>query len=660
MVVVQGTHRRQRLAKGRRRDHVPRPLQRRASPRPSSALSPASAPGPYPGCPPLGSSRPLSCLVRCGPGDPAWAFAVSLRAAPGSSRGGARERAAAPDQRAAALRRGAARARAALAPGPGPPAEARALVDAPAVRRRPRRRPPRPRRTSAACAGCCARRASTCRWCSSSPRAAWPPSAPTGASTTSCSTPPVRPRSRRGCASRSAGCAAGASERPSDARRDPHRRRRRSTRRPTPPRVARPGARPDLQGVRAAEVPRPAPGPGLHPRPAAAGGLGLRLLRRHPHRRRPRTPAARQARPRARGADRHRPQRRLPVRARRRARPSDERSARRVAERGRPAAGTRRAAGRCAMADAGRRPLDVCVGPCRRGRVAPTSASSSTRSPRPTASRPLSEHVMLHLRYGGDERAAPLSWRRRRHAGGLRAPRRDRRGRRRERRARRRPRRAAARARRARCVDGARARRPTAGCGCGRTATSRARPGSRRPGLHAGRACCGRCAGRCSRRCPRRVCRRASRCARSSPGADEEAWLAVNAAAFAEPPRAGRLDAGRPPRADGRAVVRPRRASSWPSAGPAAPLVGFHWTKVHGHRGTSTRRRRSARSTSSACDPARRSVGGSRPGADTPRRAAPPAGSCGPARTRCSTSTPTTPPRSGSTAASASPTGHAT
>ena len=73
-------------------------------------------------------------------------------------------------------------------------------------------------------------------------------------------------------------------------------------------------ARPHLQGVRAAQVPRPAPGPGLHPGPAAAGGLGLRLLRRHPHGRRPRPPAARQARHRARAADRHRAQRRLQVR----------------------------------------------------------------------------------------------------------------------------------------------------------------------------------------------------------------------------------------------------------------------------------------------------------------------------------------------------------
>ena len=80
-------------------------------------------------------------------------------------------------------------------------------------------------------------------------------------------------------------------------------------------------ARPDLQGVRAAQVPRAAPGPGLHPRPAAPGGLGLRLLRRHAHRRRARAAPARQARPRPRGPHRHGPQRRLPPRARPRASP---------------------------------------------------------------------------------------------------------------------------------------------------------------------------------------------------------------------------------------------------------------------------------------------------------------------------------------------------
>src|SRR6266704_3602323 len=47
--------------------------------------------------------------------------------------------------------------------------------------------------------------------------------------------------------------------------------------------AARPGARPDVQGVRAAQIPRPAPWPGVHPCPPAAGGVGLRLLRRHPH-----------------------------------------------------------------------------------------------------------------------------------------------------------------------------------------------------------------------------------------------------------------------------------------------------------------------------------------------------------------------------------------
>ena len=105
-------------------------------------------------------------------------------------------------------------------------------------------------------------------------------------------------------------------------------------------------ARPDVQGVRAAQVPRPAPRPGLHPRAAAAGGLGLRLLRRHPHRRRPRPAAARQARPRARDADRHRAQRRLPLRA---AAPREDASPCRA----RPAPTTR--TGRAGPAASGRR-----------------------------------------------------------------------------------------------------------------------------------------------------------------------------------------------------------------------------------------------------------------------------------------------------------------
>ena len=55
--------------------------------------------------------------------------------------------------------------------------------------------------------------------------------------------------------------------------------------------VARPGPGPDVQGIRAAQVPGSAPGPGsLHLGPAPPGGLGLRLLRRHPHGGRARPP----------------------------------------------------------------------------------------------------------------------------------------------------------------------------------------------------------------------------------------------------------------------------------------------------------------------------------------------------------------------------------
>src|SRR5262249_38785836 len=75
-----------------------------------------------------------------------------------------------------------------------------------------------------------------------------------------------------------------------------------------------PPARPDLQGVRAAEVPGPAPGPGVHPGPVAARGLGLRLLRRYPDGRRTRPAAAGQARLGVRVDDRYRPPGRLQVR----------------------------------------------------------------------------------------------------------------------------------------------------------------------------------------------------------------------------------------------------------------------------------------------------------------------------------------------------------
>ena len=68
-----------------------------------------------------------------------------------------------------------------------------------------------------------------------------------------------------------------------------------------------PGPRPHLHGVRAAALPRRAPGQGVHPRDAAQPGLGLRVLRRGPHRRRPRPAPAGQARRGARPPDRDGP-----------------------------------------------------------------------------------------------------------------------------------------------------------------------------------------------------------------------------------------------------------------------------------------------------------------------------------------------------------------
>ena len=166
-----------------------------------------------------------------------------------------------------------------------------------------------------------------------------------------------------------------------------------------------------------------------------------------------------------------------------------------------------------------------------------------------------------------------------------------------------------------------------AGCGCGRTATTRRPARWRSRSASTGPGCCGRCAARCSPRCPRRTCPTGVVLRAFRPGEDDEAWLALNARAFADHPEQGRWTLRDLQAADGRAVVRPGGLPAG-RAGRDGELLGFHWTKVHGElrrdaeaRGTTTTR--SARCTCSASTRPRTALGLGR--ALTAGRPAPPA-----------------------------------
>ena len=233
----------------------------------------------------------------------------------------------------------------------------------------------------------------------------------------------------------------------------------------------------------------------------------------------------------------------------------------------------------------------------------------------PTARYPLSEHVVLHLRHGGDAPAVHLLVRDGDDAGRLRPRRHDRRGRG-----------AVGRAGGAPAAPPPRAR-PGAGARGGRGGAD-GRPGGRlrlwahgdHPSASALALSLGFARARVLWQMRRSLfaaaaraacCRRASTCARSGPAQDDEAWLALNAGPSPTTPSraAGRCDDLRA--ADGRAVVRPGGLPAGRASGDGA-LLGFHWTKVHGER-TARRRRttttRSARSTCSASTRARTGCG---------------------------------------------------
>ena len=145
-----------------------------------------------------------------------------------------------------------------------------------------------------------------------------------------------------------------------------------------------------------------------------------------------------------------------------------------------------------------------------------------------------------------------------------------------------------------------------------RRARSRRRAG-RLDGLQPCPARCGRCAARCTPRCPSRCCRPAIEVRTFRPGADDDGLAGAQRARVRRAPRAGPLDRGGPASSACRSRGSTPTGSSWPTAGRARPeqmsaSTGRRCTAAPPARATHDHARRSARSTSSAWTPPSRAA----------------------------------------------------